>query len=114
MDEVEKHERLYRCFADQHVFLYTSTLKKDGKSARSEPTFKVVGIENFSITRLRTPDSPGLISLSCMMKYLGSRSSSAAIFPGSRVRVAENNNFWHEIVLSSVRFVGNSGSDERC
>lgn len=85
-----------------------------GKRIWSDPTFNVVGIENFSITRLRTPDSSAPISLSCMMKYFGSRSSSAAVFPGSRVRVAENNNFWHEIALFSKRFVGNSGSDKRC
>lgn len=84
-----------------------------GKSVWSDPTFNVVGIENFSITRLRTPDLSASISLSCIMKYFGSRSSSAAVFPGSRVRVAENNNFWHEMALFSIIFVGNSGSDKR-
>ena len=42
------------------------------------------------------------------MKYFGFRNSKADIFPGSRVKVAENNNFWQEAALGSKK------NDEKC
>ena len=54
-------------------------------------TTRVDGIVNLSVTTSTTPPS-----LSRTMKYFGFLSSSAAIFPGSCVSVAENKSFWQD------------------
>jgi hypothetical protein len=71
---------------------------------REEREFTVSddGIVNLSNAN-SMPSSPcPLVLLAPTIKYFGSRRSRAAILPGSRVRVAEKSNFWHDDSLFST------------
>lgn len=73
-------------------------------------TLSVDGMVYFSVTISRAPSR----FPPCTMKYSGSRSSRAAIFPGSLVSVAENKSFWQEDSFRSARKDGTSGYGSRC
>ena len=74
-------------------------------------TLKVAGIENFSITTSNKFDWALSLSSPLTIKYFGSLNPKAASFPGSWVRVAENNSFWQDVDFVSGKKAGIYGCD---